>query len=79
MAIWTCNESRKTGEHVHEYGEYIVCVYGQYKVAMNGNAVTLNPGNEVYVPPGVAHSGECATRTRTIHAFGGKRAERECE
>ncbi|GBF33627.1 hypothetical protein DCCM_2733 [Desulfocucumis palustris] len=44
---------------------------------MNDNEITLNPGNELYIPSGTAHSGRCIAGTRTIHAFGAKRAERE--
>jgi len=44
---------------------------------MNDKVFTLNPGNELLVPAGVPHSGENTAGTRTIHAFGGKRAERE--
>jgi len=79
MAFWTCYRNRETDEHVHEYDEYIVCVYGQYKVFMKGKTVILNPGDELHIPGGVSHSGECIAGTRTIHAFGGKRAERECK
>lgn len=77
MAFWTCYQDRKSSEHVHEYDEYMVCVCGQYKVTMDNEIITLNPGDELYIPSGVAHSGECIAGTRTIHAFGAKRAERE--
>ncbi|WP_104371999.1 cupin domain-containing protein [Desulfocucumis palustris] len=77
MAIWTCHHDRNSSEHVHDFEEYIVCVYGQYIIAMNDNEITLNPGNELYIPSGTAHSGRCIAGTRTIHAFGAKRAERE--
>ena len=44
---------------------------------MNNEVITLNPGDELYIPAGVAYSGESIAGTKTIHAFGGKRAERE--
>jgi quercetin dioxygenase-like cupin family protein len=79
MAFWTCREDRKSAEHVHEYDEYLVCVHGRYSVIMQGRVVALNPGDELFIPSGVPHAGECVAGTRTIHAFGGKRAEREGE
>ncbi|WP_422545450.1 hypothetical protein [Methanosarcina sp.] len=39
--------------------------------------MTLNPGNKLYIPSGVAHSGECIARTKIMHTFGAKRAERK--
>jgi len=77
MAFWTCYQDRASCEHVHEYDEYMICVHGQYKVKMNDEVITLNSGDELYIPSGIAHGGECIAGTRTIHAFGGKRAERE--
>ena len=78
MAFWTCYANRKSAEHTHEYDEYIVCVYGQYDLMMNGEVIALKPGDEVLIPKGTAHSCErIIAGTRTIHAFGGKRAERE--
>jgi quercetin dioxygenase-like cupin family protein len=77
MAFWTSYQDRTSDEHTHEYDEYLVCVYGQYRVIMNNEVITLNPGDELYIPCGVAHGGESIAGTRTIHAFGGKRAERE--
>jgi quercetin dioxygenase-like cupin family protein len=77
IAFWTSYKSRVSDEHAHEFDEYMVCVHGQYKVIMKNEVITLNPGDELYIPSGVIHSGECIAGTRTIHAFGGKRAERE--
>jgi quercetin dioxygenase-like cupin family protein len=77
VAYWTCFKDRVSAEHVHEYDEYLVCVHGQYMVIMNGERFVLCPGNELFIPKGVAHSGECVAGTRTIHVFGGRRAERE--
>jgi len=77
MAIWTCYHDRESTEHIHNYDEYVVCVYGRYVVIMNNNEFTLNPGDELYIPSGTAHGGRCIAGTRTIHAFGSKRADRE--
>jgi quercetin dioxygenase-like cupin family protein len=77
MAFWTCYEDRVSSEHAHEFDEYMVCVHGQYKVKMNNEVITLDVGDELYIPSGVVHAGQCIAGTRTIHAFGGKRAERD--
>ena len=77
MAFWTCYEDRKSSEHAHDFDEYVVCVHGRYTVPMNGDVVILNPGDELFIPRGVVHGGESVAGTRTIHAFGGTRAERE--
>ncbi len=77
MAFWTCFEDRKSAEHAHGYDEYLVCVHGRYTVLMGGEAIALSPGDELFIPAGVPHGGECVAGTRTIHAFGGRRAERE--
>jgi hypothetical protein len=37
----------------------------------------VNAGEEYFIPRGVPHSGAVAAGTRTIHAFGGHRADRE--
>lgn len=42
-----------------------------------GRTVTLDSGDELFIPSGVAHGGCCTAGTRTIHAFGGRRTERE--
>ena len=77
LTFWTCHENRESAVHTHEYDEYLVCVHGQYKVLIEGKSITLNPGNELYIPKGTSHAGESIAGTRTIHAFGGKSAERE--
>ncbi len=79
MAFWTSYEDRESKEHCHNFDEYMVCIYGQYKVKMNGEIITLNPGDELFIPKGTLQSGVCIKGTRTIHAFGAKRAEREGE
>ncbi len=77
MAFWTCYQNRVSEEHTHEYDEYMICVYGQYTIKINNEIIKLKSGDELYIPSGTAHSGECIAGTRTIHAFGAKRAERE--
>ena len=77
LAFWTCHADRKSKAHAHPYDEYIICACGKYIVSMDGRAITLNPGDELFIPAGTEHGGEAIAGTRTIHAFGGRRAERE--
>ena len=79
MAFWTSRESRKTDEHVHEYDEYFVVGQGQYTLIIEGKRIPVKAGEEYYIPKGTPHGGENVAGTRTIHAFGGKRARRESE
>ncbi len=76
MIHWICKASGKSAEHVHEYDEYFIVVQGRYDLFMEGKKIPLSAGMEYYIPKGVAHAGEFIAGTRTIHAFGGRRADR---
>ncbi|MFC1958346.1 cupin domain-containing protein [Chloroflexota bacterium] len=76
MAFWTHPKGGIAAEHTHEYDEYFVVVQGQYTVIMEQKRIPLAVGEEIYIPRGTSHSGESLLGTRTIHAFGGKRATR---
>ena len=76
MAFWTNQAGGKSVEHSHNYDEYMVVVQGQYTVIIGTLKVTLNPGKEFTIKKGILHGGESVPGTRTIHCFGGKRAER---
>jgi quercetin dioxygenase-like cupin family protein len=76
MAFWTCSQSAPSAEHVHEFDEYMVVVQGCYTLIIDGRRIPLPAGAEYFIPKGVVHGGEVAAGTRTIHAFGGHRAER---
>jgi quercetin dioxygenase-like cupin family protein len=77
MAFWTCSENAVSTEHVHDYDEYILVVQGCYTLVIDGKRIPINAGEEYVIARGVAHSGEVVSGTRTIHAFGGHRADRE--
>ena len=79
IILWTGREAGTAEEHSHPYDEYIVTVQGEYILHMQGKKISLKPGQECLVPQGVKHFGERVADTRTIHAFGGKRAIRESE
>jgi quercetin dioxygenase-like cupin family protein len=76
MAFWTCADTASSAEHVHDYDEYMVVVQGSYTLIINGDRIPVEAGGEYFIPRGVRHSGEVVAGTRTIHAFGGHRADR---
>jgi mannose-6-phosphate isomerase-like protein (cupin superfamily) len=76
VAFWRCLTNGSSAEHAHDYDEYVVVIEGRFGVIMADRTVTLEAGDELLIPRGVAHSGEFAAGTRTIHAFGGPRARR---
>ena len=77
MVFWTCTKDGDSDEHVHEYDEYMVVVQGQYDVIFRDKLVEVKAGQEIYIPKGIPHAGKYIIGTRTIHAFGGKRANRK--
>jgi mannose-6-phosphate isomerase-like protein (cupin superfamily) len=54
----------------------MIVVQGQYTLIIDGRRIPLSAGEEYFIPRGVLHSGEVLAGARTIHAFGGQRAER---
>jgi len=76
MAFWECDEDGKSLEHVHDYDEYFIVVQGCYTLIIDGKKIPVSAGEEYLLPKGMAHAGEFIRGTRTIPAFGGKRAER---
>jgi quercetin dioxygenase-like cupin family protein len=79
ITIWTSINGGEAAEHIHEYDEYIVVVQGQYTIIIDGKRIPINIGEEYYIPKGLPHGGKSIPGTRTINAFGGKRAKREIE
>lgn len=77
MAFWTCTEAASSAEHVHEYDEYMLVVQGCYTLIINAKRSPVKAGQEYFIPRGVPHSGEVVAGTRTVHAFGGHRADRD--
>jgi quercetin dioxygenase-like cupin family protein len=76
MAFWTCRETAASKSHMHEYDEYMLVVQGCYTLIFENGRTVLNAGDEIFIPRGVPHAGEVMAGTRTIHAFGGRRANR---
>lgn len=76
MAFWTCHQTASSAPHVHDFDEYMIVVRGCYTLIMDRKRVPLKAGEEYLIPKGTWHGGEVIAGTRTIHAFGGRRAER---
>ncbi|MGA8430927.1 MAG: cupin domain-containing protein [Candidatus Sulfotelmatobacter sp.] len=76
MAFWTCNETASSATHLHDYDEYMLVVQGAYTLIIDGKEIPIHAGEDYFIPRGVTHSGEVVAGTRTIHAFGGHRANR---
>jgi mannose-6-phosphate isomerase-like protein (cupin superfamily) len=79
MAFWTCAVDGRSIEHVHDFDEYFVVAQGKYTIIIGGHKIPIGAGEEYFIPKGLAHGGEYTAGTRTIHAFGGKRAKRANE
>jgi quercetin dioxygenase-like cupin family protein len=77
MAFWTCTQTATSAEHVHEFEEYMLVVQGCYTLLIAGKRIPINAGEEYLIPRGVRHGGEVLAGTRTIHLFGGHRADRQ--
>lgn len=76
MAFWTCHDTAASAPHSHDYDEYFTVVEGCYTLIIEGRRIPVQAGEEYFIPRGVLHGGEALAGTRTIHAFGGRRAER---
>ena len=76
MAFWTCHENAASLAHVHDYDEYFTVVQRCYTLIVDGRRIPVKAGEEYFIPRGVLHGGEVVAGTRTIHAFGGRRANR---
>jgi len=74
MAFWTCRETAASAAHSHDYDAHMIVVQG--RLLIDGKEIPLRAGEEYFIPRGLLHGGEVLAGTRTIHAFGGHRAER---
>ncbi|MBN2028604.1 cupin domain-containing protein [bacterium] len=77
ITYWKCYDKGYSPEHTHEYDEYMIVVQGKYTIINGNERIEVNAGEEVIIPKTVPHAGEYIENTRTIHAFGGKRANRK--
>lgn len=76
IAVFQCAKDGISREHVHDFDEYFVVIQGEYTLGVEGRTIKLTAGQEFFIPQGIPHDGAFIAGTRTINAFGGKRAER---
>ncbi len=77
IIAFQCATSGISKEHVHDFDEYFVVIQGEYTLGIQGGTIKLTAGQEYFIPKGIPHDGAFIAGTRTINAFGGKRAERK--
>ena len=77
VAFWRVERDAITAEHVHAFDEWFLVIEGSYTLTLNGKEVHVGAGQEYFIPRGTRIAGRVTAGTRTIHAFGGRRAERE--
>jgi len=76
VIYWSCGIDGVSEEHEHDFDEYFIVVQGKYTLIIEGRRIDLCKGDEYFIPKNVPHAGKFIAGTRTIHCFGGKRAER---
>jgi len=76
MAFWTASADAETSEHVHAFDEWFLVVEGAYVVVLDGKEIRVEAGQEYFIPKGTRIAGRVLAGTRTVHAFGGRRAHR---
>ena len=76
MAFWTVERDAATAEHVHEFDEWFCVIAGSYVLTLDGAEIRVGAGQECFIPKGTKIAGRASAGTRTIHAFGGRRAAR---
>ena len=76
VAFWECQTDANTEEHSHDFDEYVLVVEGCYTITMDGAESQIHAGQECLIPRGTSISGRVTAGTRTIHMFGGHRADR---
>jgi mannose-6-phosphate isomerase-like protein (cupin superfamily) len=76
LAFWTAAVDAETSEHIHAFDEWFIVIEGAYVVVLDGNELRVEAGQEYFIPKGTVIAGRVTAGTRTLHAFGGRRAER---
>jgi quercetin dioxygenase-like cupin family protein len=79
MAFWSVERDAATAEHVHPFDEWFLVISGSYVLTLEGREVQVNAGQEYFIPKGTKIAGRVTAGTRTVHAFGGRRAERAAQ
>ena len=61
---------------MHDFDEYMIVVQGCYTLIIDDKRIPVRAGEEYFIPKELPHAGEPVAGARTIHAFGGRRADR---
>jgi mannose-6-phosphate isomerase-like protein (cupin superfamily) len=77
VAFWTSREDRTSTEHAHDFDEYVLVIEGRATLILGETQVDLRAGDEYVIPKGTTQRMAVTRGTRTMHVFGGKRAERQ--
>jgi quercetin dioxygenase-like cupin family protein len=77
VALWTCKADRVSKEHAHDFDEYVLVIEGRCVAILDGRRIELVAGQGLHIPKGTRQSMEVVGGTRTMHVFGGRRANRE--
>jgi len=77
VLVFQCATNGISKKHVHDFDEYFVVIQGEYTLGIEGKTIKLTSGQEYFIPKGIPHAGSFLAGTRTINAFGDKRAERK--
>lgn len=77
VALWSAHAARVSAEHRHDFDEYVYVLAGQCVAIVEGQRIELQRGDELVIPRGARQAMEVVAGTRTLHVFGGRRAERE--
>jgi|SRR6188768_1633139 len=77
VALWTCHANRVSKEHAHDFDEYVFVIAGKCVAIVEGQRIELVAGQELHIARGLRQAMEVVAGTRTMHVFGGKRADRE--
>lgn len=76
MAFSTCRKTASSAPHTDDFDEYMVVVQGCYTLIIDGERIPVHAGGEYFIRRGVLQGREVVAGRRTIHAFGGHRADR---
>jgi len=79
VALWTCRADRSSTDHAHDFDEYVYVLEGRCIAELEGRRIVLLAGHELHIPSGTRQSMRVVAGTRTMHVFGGQRAQRQSE
>ena len=76
VAFWTCRHDRTSTAHTHDFDEYVFVIEGRCTAIVGEARTELRAGDELVIPKGTTQRMAVTAGTRTMHVFGGRRAER---